>query len=111
MAQVDVSINGRVYTVACGDGEETHLIELGRVVDERVTELSAAVGQIGDAKLLVMASLLIADELSDVSRQLSETNVPTSDADGSSADDELLAQGLENIAEHIESIADRLEHP
>jgi cell division protein ZapA len=107
MAQVDVSINGRVYTVACGDGEEAHLIELGRVVDERVSELSGAVGQIGDAKLLVMASLLIADEMSDMRRKLTDLE----SADSPDPDDEVIAQGLESIAERIESIADRLEHP
>ncbi|MBT3558036.1 MAG: cell division protein ZapA [Rhodospirillales bacterium] len=116
MAQVDVSINGRVYTVACGDGEETHLIELGRMVDERVSQLTGAVGQIGDAKLLVMASLLIADEMSDISRQLADMesasgNTPSGSNAGADTDDELIAQGLENIAERIEGIADRLEHP
>ena len=115
MAQVDVSINGRVYTVACGDGEEAHLIELGRIVDERVSQLTSAVGQIGDAKLLVMASLLIADEMSDVSQKLAELEAAPNSASGSNAgngtDDELIAQGLENIAERIEGIADRLEHP
>ena len=110
MAQVDVSINGRIYTVACGDGEETHLIELGRMVDERVSQLSGAVGQIGDAKLLVMASLLIADEMSDVRRQLAELESAPNGGAGSGADDELVAQGLESIVERIEGIADRLEH-
>ncbi len=111
MAQVDVSINGRVYTVACGDGEEAHLIELGRVVDERVSELAGAVGQVGDSKLLVMASLLIADALSDAQQQLAASEQQSEVTSSSDTDDDVIAQGLESIAMRIESIADRLEHP
>ena len=115
MAQVDITVNGRVYPVACGDGEEAHLAELGRMVDARVAELSTAVGQIGDSKLLVMASLLIADQLSELQRQ-NETlqtaalAAPEPVAETSAAEDEVIAQGLEAIAERIEGIADRLEH-
>lgn len=118
MAQVDVSVNNRVYTVACGDGEEAHLIELGQLVDERVSELSGAVGQIGDAKLLVMASLLIADEMSDLrlklqtaETQLEAAGTVANETSTPDVGDEMIAQGLESIAERIESIADRLEHP
>ena len=70
MAQVTVTINDRRYNVACDDGQEAHLTRLGAYIDRRVGELVAAVGQIGDAKLLVMVSLLIADELSDAYAEL-----------------------------------------
>ncbi len=114
MAQVDITINGRTYPVACGDGEEAHLRELGQLVGDKVTELSSAVGQIGDSKLLLMASLLIADELSEANRQnealqtaaLNESQHPAPAA----VDDGLLAEGLDAIAERIEGIAERLEH-
>ncbi|MBI1986071.1 MAG: cell division protein ZapA, partial [Rhodospirillales bacterium] len=49
MAQLTVSINGRNYQVACDDGQEAHLSRLGTYVDNRVKELVAAVGQVGDA--------------------------------------------------------------
>ena len=61
MAQVDVAINGKSYRIACDDGQEEHLLQLAAFVDQRVQELAASVGQIGDARLLVMASLLISD--------------------------------------------------
>ena len=47
------------------DGQEEHLVQLGKYIDQRVRELVAAVGQVGDSRLLVMVSLLIADELAD----------------------------------------------
>jgi len=116
MAQVDVTINGRGYKVACDDGQEAHLGKLGEYVDARVAELTEAVGQIGDSRLLVMASLLIADELADAQRKLQEAdavntieNHATNESPPSAIDDEILAQGIEAIAERIEGIADRLE--
>ena len=65
MAQVEVNINGRSYQIVCDDGQEEHLVQLGKYIDQRVRELVAAVGQVGDSRLLVMVSLLIADELAD----------------------------------------------
>ena len=70
MAQVTVIINNRRYDIACDDGEEAHLTDLAQYLDKRVNELTRAVGQIGDARLLVMASLLVADELSEANTEL-----------------------------------------
>ncbi len=65
MAQLDVNINGRSYRVACDDGQEDHLRQLAEYVDRQVMELVGSVGQVGEARLLVMACLLIADDLSE----------------------------------------------
>ena len=70
MASVNVTINGRSYQIACDDGQEAHLKRLGSYIDKRIAELVASVGQIGDARLLVMVSLLIADEMSDAYSKL-----------------------------------------
>jgi cell division protein ZapA len=106
MAQVDVTINDRSYRIACDDGQDGHLTELANYVDGRVQELVSSVGQVGDARLLVMASLLIADELSESLTALNsrewtkEDNSPTM---------EHVAQTMENLAAHIERIAAQLE--
>ena len=57
MSQVDVKINGKSYNVSCDDGQEDHLLELAGYVDQRVQELIKSVGQVGDARILVMACL------------------------------------------------------
>lgn len=72
MAQVTVRINGRAYQVACEDGQEAHLDKLAAYIDQRVADLVKDVGQVGDARLLVMTSLLIADELADAYDELEE---------------------------------------
>ena len=104
MAQVDVTINGRSYRVACEDGQEQRLTELAQYVDEKVAELARSVGQIGDTRLLVMASLLVADELSDARDALAELQ---GQQNGATIDK--LASGLDSLAQRIERIAARLE--
>lgn len=116
MSQLETTINGRRYTVACEDGQEEHLGRLADYVKTRVEELAESVGQIGDARLLLMVSLLIADELSDayaelaVERGESEQKL-NAGQDGTAAarDEEAMAATIETVAERIEAIAARLE--
>ena len=106
MAQVAVTINGRKYEIACDDGQEAHLTRLSQYVDKRVEELVSAVGQIGDARLLVMVSLLVADELSEVYTEVD--NMRNTEGNGPGA---MELPDIERLAERIENIAERLERP
>lgn len=63
MAQVTVTMNGRLYRLACGDGEEARLTDLARHVEAKVGEVVAQFGQVGEERLFLMAALLVADEL------------------------------------------------
>ena len=110
MAEIDVSINGRSYRIACDDGQESHIAELAGYVDRKVGELVASVGQVGDARLLVMASLLLADELADAYAALDEANEVGVGAQGvAQAAESRAAQALTTLAARIEGIAARLE--
>jgi cell division protein ZapA len=123
MTQVQVTVNGRSYLVACDDGQEAHVARLGRYIDQKVSSLVTSVGQVGDARLLLMASLLVADELSDTDQALNaakgelataakereQNRAADRAAPQSSADEAVLARALDGLAERIESIADELE--
>jgi len=63
MAQVSIRINGRSYDVNCEDGQEQHLQRLANSLANAVQDLVKQVGQVGDARLLVMAGLVMADEM------------------------------------------------
>ena len=65
MGQVTVELNKRIYRLACGDGDEARLKELAGVVRGKVDHLVQQHGQIGDDRLLVMAAIMLADELRD----------------------------------------------
>ncbi len=63
MAQVNVTINGRQYHMACEDGQEDHLMRLAQDIDTRIEHLRGNFGEVGDSRLTVMAALTVADEL------------------------------------------------
>jgi cell division protein ZapA len=105
LAQVTITINGRDYDVACDDGEEERLIKLGATLNDRIKKIITVSGQIDDSRLLVMAALLLADELSDVYSELDE--VRASDALANS--DETISLNIEEATKRIEIIAERIE--
>ena len=69
MPQVELHINGRPYKVACGEGQEARTTALAAEVDRRISDLKKQIGNVGDARLLVIASILMADELADARNQ------------------------------------------
>ena len=110
MSQITVLVNGRKYDIACDDGQEAHLTRLAQYVDRRVDELIAAVGQVGDARLLLMASLLVADELSEVYTELDTfKNARRPSAVAQSGSGPVSASDLNKLAERVEKIAETLE--
>lgn len=122
MAQVDITVNGRSYTVACDDGQEAHLHELAADLDKRVRELAGAIGQIGDARLLVMTGLVMADEVSEslaeiktlraevdsLSQAASAKGQQAAPAAAVAEDDDRDLEVLESLAVRLETVAEKL---
>lgn len=83
MGQVTVIVNGRTYRLACGDGEEGRLVDLAEHVRQRIDDLSYEFGHAGDDRLLLMATLMITDELWETKARLAalETQQPTAEPD------------------------------
>ena len=96
MSQVEITINGRQYRVSCEDGQEEHLTELAKYFDGKMHGLIEEVGQIGDTSLMVMAGLLIADELSDAKQELDHSQKFSEKTYISKIN--LLAQKIETLA-------------
>ncbi|HEX2509771.1 MAG TPA: cell division protein ZapA, partial [Microvirga sp.] len=69
MSQITVTIAGRTYRIACGDGEEEHLTKLAASYDAKIEEMRGSFGEIGDMRLHVMAAITLADELSEQRRR------------------------------------------
>lgn len=65
MGQVAMTLNGRIYRLACADGEEEQLRALSDYVKRKLEALIAEFGHVGEARLMLMSALLIADELFD----------------------------------------------
>ncbi len=106
MTQISLTINDRAYDVTCDDGQEGHLRKLAEHLDERVRDLAVAVGQVGEGRLLVLASLVVADELFEAYKEL---HALKAGADPKAAPgDQAAAETLETCAQRIEAIAARL---
>jgi len=99
MAEVDLIIGGRPYKVACRDGEEETLRSAARLVDAKSREAIAGLGTLSEARQLLFAGLLLAD-------QIIEQNPAAAPAAGP---DPALVGRAERIAERLESLADALE--
>ena len=104
MSQVNLKINDRDYLVACEDGEEKHLAFLAEYINQQVEHLVESVGQVGEARLLLMAALMVADELSETNEELDtlkEVNVKGASLDNAQLDQ--ICQRIEDIALRLES--------
>jgi cell division protein ZapA len=110
MGQVSVTLNGRTYRLECGEGEESHLIALSEYLGSHVESMKHKFGQVGDDRLILMASLMVTDELWEARRQLQELKVSLVELrrDRSAADDSAKMVRAD-LAETISAAADRLE--
>jgi cell division protein ZapA len=110
MPQVNVTIAGKAYRMACGEGEEPHLEDLARIYDGKIEEMRQA---FGDMRLHVMAALMVADEVSELQRKVArlEDHLASLQGDAGSADqrageiEQRAADALEAAAERIEGVA------
>src|SRR5581483_11562859 len=116
MGQVSVTLNGRTYKLECGEGEEAHLIALAEYLGSHVDTMRRKFGQVGDDRLILMASLVVTDELWELRRQMQEMKSTLAEArrDRSVADESAkhmqadLAARVGSAAERIEMLNDRL---
>ncbi len=98
MAEVDLTIAGRPYRVACRAGEEDTLRSAAALVDAKSREALAGLGTMSEARQLLFASLLLAD-------QIVEERI----AGAPAAPDPLLAESAKALAGRLEALADALE--
>ncbi len=116
MAQVNATIAGRQFRLACEDGQEEHLLALAADIDARIVELRKRFGEIGDTRLTVMAALMVADELSEAGRKirrLEEDVVALQDArvvasDRAKAASDAVIGAFNSAAERLEGITKKL---
>jgi cell division protein ZapA len=100
MAQVSLQINGYGYILGCADGEEQRLIALAADLDRRIEEIKASSGPGGEARLLLMAALLLSDEL----HELRDGNAPPP-----AKQEPKVSRRLRGLAKRAEAIADSAE--
>ena len=120
---VTIRLNGNPYQIGCGAGEEAHVSKLGEEVESIMQSLIASVGQIGEARLLAMVALILADRAAgnadepplngaaDGAARGAVAGAVDGAANASEADHDAVAEALEMAAERIATLASRLTKP
>ncbi len=112
MAELAVMIDGRVYRVACDEGEEVRLGELAQLVDAKMSALRQRFGEIGDQRLIIMAAITLADEWAEANSRVRELEAELArlKAPSTPAPDwaEQVAVSLDEAAQRIEHVAQNL---
>jgi cell division protein ZapA len=116
VSQVNVTINGRQFRMACEDGQEGHLQQLAKDLDDRIVALRGQFGEIGDARLTVMAALMVADELAETGKKLKRLEVDhaalqdvrDAAAERTEATQAAIVAAFTSAAERIEGMAKKL---
>lgn len=114
MAQVTLRINGYAYTLGCQDGEEDHLQAMAAEVDRQIDSVKASAGPSGEARMLVIAALLMADDVHEMRQKLAAAEAGAANpapAVAAPVTDAKLTRRLGKLAKRAEDIAAGLEHP
>jgi cell division protein ZapA len=107
---VTLRINGYAYTIGCRDGEEQHLQAMAGEVERRIDTVKAVAGQSGEARMLVMASLMMADDIFEMRNRVAQAEAMQATGPEVKPDPR-LARRLNKMAKRAEDIAEGLESP
>jgi len=110
---VTIRLNGTPYQIGCGAGEEEHVARLGSEVEDILQQLVSSVGQIGEARLLAMVALILADKASETGASetgasetvASESAAAAIDNDAAKRAEDIAADALESAAAKISALA------
>lgn len=122
MADVNISINGRIYEIGCDQGQEGRVVDLAAYIDQRLQQISRSGAAYNDAHLMVLTTLVLADEIFELRE--GGQNAPAAAAKAargaaaaapapagglSAADEAALARVLEQVTKRIEGIAAKMQ--
>ena len=116
MAQVNVTISGKTYRMACEDGQEDHLTGMADQLNQSIEDLRARFGEIGDQRLTVMAAITLADQNAEAERHLQQLRAEVAGLEEARAAvverqagvEAEIAQAINEIAAQVEALAVRV---
>lgn len=111
MAEVNITLNGRIYEISCDPGQEGRIVDLAAYIDQRLQKIARSGGAYNDAHLLVLTSLVLADELYEAREELSAQPAGKKKAASAvdAADEAALAKLLEHLSSRIDGIAEKVQ--
>lgn len=95
MSKAAITLYGREYVVNCDPGEEARLAELVQFVESKMQEVAGRVGNTTEARLLMLTCLTLADQLTELKRQVEEAQTQ---------DEDLFVAAVEHLRQRIAHI-------
>jgi cell division protein ZapA len=111
LAQVTIKLNGYSYTVGCEDGQEQHLLAMADQVESRIESIKKLGGNYGEARLLVLTALLLADEIHDLRIEMEALHAAAATPPPPAKTDAETNRRIRKLAVRAEQIAADLERP
>lgn len=108
MAEVNVSIHGKIYGISCDDGQERHVQDMARYVDSRLKEIAGAGAATNESHLLVLTALVLADEVSE-SRMNAHSQAGSVEERMNEEDERIIVEAINHLSARIDSVSDRLQ--
>ncbi len=113
MADVTLNINERNYSIGCDDGQENRVLELGNFIDHKIRELKKSGASGSESHMLMLASLVMADEIYELRENLRQANAAFAQLSRdaiSQKDEEIITDAIHHLASRIDSISERLHN-
>ena len=108
MAELTLTINGKSFSISCDDGQEQRVMDLAHFVDSRLSDISRAGAAQNESHLLVLTSLMLADEIFELRDQIYHGGGEPQSS-GKLREEELaIAQAIESIAGRIDGLAGKI---
>lgn len=106
MAQVVITINNREYPIACENGQETRIIQLSQILEQKAQMLKDFSGRISESMFLAMIGILVADDLFEARKSAAQVTAPSAPTSDKVTADRLLSilQKIQQLSSKIDSI-------
>ena len=75
MANVNIKFNGKEFLLSCEDGQEDHLEQLSINLNNKFDDLKNSLGNIGENKLLLIASIKVMDEYFETKKKIDNQKI------------------------------------
>lgn len=110
MGQINLTINGRNFGMECDDGQESRVMDLGNYVDSKIQNISAAGAASNENHLLVLTSLMLADEVHELRENLAALGEHVESKEKQDEHEKVLSEAIDSLAERIDSISTRIQN-
>ena len=111
MTELEISIGGRIFSVACDNEEQEKVKEAAAIISEEADSIQSQLGRLPEAKMLLLSALMIADRLIEVesnSKVLEERSEDFLNLKNKNIELEQQRNALQNDYQKLEKLVEKM---